>query len=493
MNVDDLFAYSTTKSIKIRDARLGLLHYTLMFFIFVYILVYQLIYNLGYLKFAAAQNSVRLTLQEPTKSCNPNDSDCQDSFVPISHLPYCCAPNSSCKLDDEGCHCDYRPSFKDYNCTWLSGDDAVVIKETSIMVTTFTHEYSQKLNASCFTSFPDAGDTCDKLWIVESRALVFTADVEAYTMLIDHSVMSPASGLATTSREMKGMLFVDPTVADSNEAADIQHGLCQSRADAVNAPFGGQATDSAPCYLKPKDAQGLDYFEVGTLLQAMGVSLEGSSYPGSNHSARYEGFTGNIVIEYSNTRLWHGLETNISYIYRPSAMPQSTYKSTAITSTSLDGSQRLKRDMHGMLFEVKPGGDLAIFDFTQLLLQLTTSLTLLAMATIGVNILAQYVLSKRHYYVEALCEQTADFHHLSFLESQSESQIQEELRRRHLPNAGTKEGMILRLLESGFSPPARSGDSLQSGVVPNTSTTGGQSPGAAGSSGSLGQPLAQSE
>ena len=79
----------------------------------------------GYLKFNDAQNTVRLTLQEPTAGCNPNDTGCkacvhvltvagrpsaafysldrcQDSFAPLSHLPYCCAQNSSCKTNDDG-------------------------------------------------------------------------------------------------------------------------------------------------------------------------------------------------------------------------------------------------------------------------------------------------------------------------------------------------------------------------------------------------------
>ena len=75
-----------------------------MFFIVVYILVYQLIGNLGtcvlqlgcmtcpfctrcwwsgYLKFNDAQNTVRLTLQEPTADCNPNDVGCKDTACAI--------------------------------------------------------------------------------------------------------------------------------------------------------------------------------------------------------------------------------------------------------------------------------------------------------------------------------------------------------------------------------------------------------------------------
>jgi len=464
MDTDDLFAYSTTKNIKIRDARLGLLHYCLMFVIVVYIIIYQLIGHLGYLKFAAAENAVRLTLQEPTVGCNPNDSACMDQFTPIDQLAYCCAQNSSCQQGTDGsCRCDYRPNFKDYDCTWLGGEEAAVIWQSSLMVTTFIHEYNQVLNTSCFSSFPTAGNNCANLWISESGPQVFTADVEEFTILIDHSVQSPSSGLATTSREMKGMLYVGGTGSGFNKAKDIQDGLCRSRKDAVNAPSGGSPTDVAPCYLEPQDAGGLDFFAVGTLLQAMGVSLEEESYPGSGHSVRYEGLTASLVIEYSNSQNWHGLKENISYVYKPSVIPRSTFKTAVLVPQGPSGSQqRLKKDQHGILFEVKAGGELAVFDFTQLLLQLTTSLTLLAMAAVAVNLLAQYVLSKRHYYAEALYENTAEFNHLSFLERQPDAQIQNELRQRNLPDTGSKYRMILRLLEYGWTPPAREASSLNS-------------------------------
>eukprot|EP00913_Durusdinium_trenchii_P006481 g6092.t1 len=331
----------------------------------------------GYLKFNDAQNTVRLTLQEPTQGCNPNDT----------------------------------------------GTDASVIRESSIVVATFIHEYDQSLNTTCFNSYPSAANNCDDLWLIQEKASLFAADVEAFTMLIDHSVTSPKSGLATTSRQMQGMLFVGDNGND------------------------GDVTDHSPCYVPPNSADGLDYFSVGTLLQATGVTLEGESYPGSGHSARYEGLTINLLIDYSNSRDWHGLQPNISYLYKPSVVPQnsglqlcgyyvSTFKTTLLSPSSLNGQQMLKKDIHGH--------PLAVFDFTQLLLQLTTSLTLLALATVGVNILAQYVLRYRHYYSEALYDRTADFDNISFLESQSDNHLRQELEDRNLPTSGTRERMILR-------------------------------------------------
>lgn len=453
VDVSDLFAYSTTKYIKIRDARLGLLHYGLMFLIVVYILVYQLIGKLGYLKFNDAQNTVRLTLQEPTQNCNPNDADCKDSFSSLSSLPYCCAQNSSCSFNADGsCSCDYRTSFKDYNCTWLSGSDASVTRESSIVVATFVHEYTQLLNSTCFSSYPSAANACDHLWVADGEASVFAADVESFTLLIDHSVTSPKSGLATTSRQMQGMLFVGDNGNDDSSAKAIKDALCQSSGNAVTAPEGGSSTNKSPCYIPPSTAVGLDYFSIGTLLQATGVTLEGESYPGSGHSARYEGLTINLLIDYSNSKDWHGLQTNISYLYKPSVVPQSTFKTTSLSPMSLNGSKRLKKDIHGVLFEVRPSGQLAVFDFTQLLLQLTTSLTLLALSTVGVNILAQYVLRYRHYYSEALYDRTADFDNISFLEAQPDEALRKELRDRNLPTTGTRERMILRLMEYGYRP-----------------------------------------
>lgn len=442
-DVDDLFAYTTTKSIKIRDARLGLLHYSLMFLIVLYILVYQLIAKNGYLRFSPAQNSVRLTLQEPTNNCNPNKPDCQDSFVPVSQLPYCCAKNSSCRATPgDSCSCSFRPSFSNYNCTWMGGDAASIVQESSIMVTTLVHQYNQTLNASCFEGFPTASGSCSKVWIVDSDAIFFIANIEAFTVLVDHSVSSPTNGLAISSRQMSGMLYVAG-------GSDMQRQLCASRSDAVDSAVGGSATDGAPCYLPPDKADGLDVFSVGVLLQAMGVSLEDRSYSGSGHSVRYEGLTASLVIEYSNTRPWKGLD-DTRYIYKPSIIPQSTYKTTQLES--FGRNRRRKSDLHGVLLDVQPGGSLAVFDLTQALVQLTTSLTLLAMATIGVNILAQYVLRLRHYYSEALYERTADFGGLSALEDQPDDAIDEELRRRHLPTSGSKYRRILRLLEDGFQP-----------------------------------------
>ncbi len=43
-SLDDLLSYSTVKLVRLRDKRLGLLHYTIMLLIFAYIVGYDLLY-----------------------------------------------------------------------------------------------------------------------------------------------------------------------------------------------------------------------------------------------------------------------------------------------------------------------------------------------------------------------------------------------------------------------------------------------------------------
>ncbi|CAE8628376.1 unnamed protein product [Polarella glacialis] len=459
---DSLFAYTTHKKVKIRDARLGMLHYSLILSIVFYIVVYQLIRQLGYLKFIAAQNTVRLKLWQPTANCDPNDASCEDSFTPSSQLHYCCSQNSSCKKEDGECGCDYSgTSFPTYECTWLSGGDAGSVHQSSISVATFTEEYFQTLDSSCFSSFPDAAPSCSKVWNISRGKKVFTADVEEFTLLLDHSVVS-ASGIVKTSRTMDGMLYVG-TAGDtrsSSRAKDIQNQLCSSRPDAMTEAIDGSPTSTAPCFLKPEQtSRGLDYFKVGVLLQAMGVSLEEESYEGSGKQNRLDGLAANIVIEYSNSLPWYGMR-NISYVYKPSEIPGSTYETNSLMWTDLKGSSRKKRKQSGILFEVRPGGTLATFNFTQLLFQLTTSITLLAMATVGVDILAQYVLQHRHFYGEALCDDDdIDFDQLRYLEEQDDKVILGELRGMNLQETGTKHRRILRLLAHGWNQAPASEDS----------------------------------
>ena len=64
---------------------------------------------------------------------------------------------------------------------------------------------------------------------------------------------------------------------------------------------------------------------------------------------------------------------------------------------------------HGIKIDLVQSGDLGAFSFAQLLISLTTSLTLLAMATVITDYIALYFLPDKEKYDEAKYEWTEDF------------------------------------------------------------------------------------
>lgn len=433
MDVDDLFAYSTNKLVKIRDSRLGILHYFMMFCIIVYIAIYQLICLGGYLKFSDAQNIVRLTLQQPTqkhkgKSCNPDSSSCEDNFAPLGTLPYCWELNRT-----------HQKGLGTYNCSYMDGAEAAAIRANSIVMTTAVHTYRQSMNASC----SPGADTCTKLWIIQEDVKTYIADPESFTLLIAQSVT--ASGVDVDIAKMDGFLYVD-------RGSTRQDELCAGPA-AVDGLWYGRPTSKAPCYIRPSRVLGHDFFSIGVLLDAMGISLDDASDAKDvNETKRYAGLVVNVKITYSNFRFFLlGAQSNIRYFYGLTPIKGSTYSETRLLVTSLQDS-REKQDLHGVLFQVQAGGTLATFDFTQMLLQLTTSLALVAVATTIVNILAQYVLAYSPFYKQEIYHTTADFSDLRVANVMPDEQLEVELEQRGLPRNGTRVEKILRLLHNGWTP-----------------------------------------
>lgn len=441
---DDVFVYDAPKTIRIRDSRLGLLQYGMMLLIAAYIIVWQLIRGNSYLMYRSPTVSTRMSLQQPTdpKSCSPKDPNCHDSFKRVADLPYCCTPACTYKADNSSCSCPWR-RFTNYKCQYVDGVGGTQIYPNDIVINTFRHEYTQELNASC------GQEGCSKLWITSGAQDRFMADVEDFTLLVDHAVQNQELGIARTSREMEGWLLVNGT-------HELQQQLCSSTNTSMTAPFYGERTTKAPCYLKPNstDKDGLDYFTVRTLMMAMGLTLEGESYEGSGHSLRYEGLTVTLKIHYFDTWPWHGVlrdgngRTKVLYVYSLVPLKDNPYKVSDLIYSKYP-EERIRRDMHGIYLSAMPEGELGIFDAQTLLLTVTTSLTLLAIAATVVRYIAMYFLKQRNYYKEMLIHVSADFSDVRDLEAKTDEEIQEILKEKGLPRTGSRVQQILSILDAG--------------------------------------------
>jgi len=441
-DVDDLFAYSTIKRVTIRDARLGVLFYTLTFLVAIYIFIYQLFGQGGYLAFAVPTNSVRITLQQPTaldgKPCNPNQASCLDNFTSPAVLPYCWAP--------------HRPvqnvsgiSYNTLNCSYMDGTDVTALHGTSILMATAVHAYTQQLNPECETSFgSSASPTCQKLWQAEGDAEWYVVDPEQFTLLVDHTATAP--GIEVDPRQTTGYLYV----ADGGSRQDR---FCKENGGIADMWSASKAS-GAPCYVAPNKVGTADYFHVGFLLESMGISLDEVS-PTSTAAhpelRRISGMVVRIVVEYHNFRHFRlGVQSAVHYVYKLTALPGSTYKETRTVNTGYP-TQRVKQDLHGVLFNLQSGGFLARFDFTEMLVQLTTSLALLAVATTVVNILAQYVLKYSPFYKRTMYTTSPDFSDLRAADALSDAELERELGRMGQRTGGDRVNQVMRLLAAGWS------------------------------------------
>eukprot|EP00747_Dinoflagellata_sp_TGD_P033759 gnl/TRDRNA2_/TRDRNA2_136826_c0_seq3.p1 gnl/TRDRNA2_/TRDRNA2_136826_c0~~gnl/TRDRNA2_/TRDRNA2_136826_c0_seq3.p1 ORF type:complete len:340 (-),score=45.75 gnl/TRDRNA2_/TRDRNA2_136826_c0_seq3:55-1074(-) len=312
-----------------------------------------------------------------------------------------------------------------------------------MLVETFESRYKQVLNGSCSEDKND-GTGCTKLWDITDSSSVFVSGIENFTILIDHTVQQQELGIFKTAREMTGYLMVNGTTS-------LQQELCASREDAKDSAWYGNPTQKAPCYIRRDSVNdGLEVFRLDTLLKAMGLDLDTASFRGSNHSLRYEGMIVTLQIQYFNTWPWHGLIGEVSYIYNLVPVAKNPYKSTDLVWTNYPTS-RTKRDMHGILLSAVGAGRLGGFSATNLLVQLTTSLTLLAISSFLVTSLAIYVLKHRPYYKELLYQTSVDFSDVRELEGKPTQEINSLLQGRNLSTGGSLECRIMRLLEDGWA------------------------------------------
>ncbi len=327
--------------------------------------------------------TVRFSLQQPTMSCDPlTNATCQNAFRPMSAIPYC--SQSSAPL----------PSAQP--CAYWDGVQASSVQQASMLITTRVTELQQSLACAPQSN----ASNCAQLWVSTAPQVTqYVANIEDFTVLMDHSAQAPSLDLIASSRSVSGWLHVP-----NNNA------LC-AQLPAVDVVDRTTRVTSAPCLVVPNNTippTGLDVFALSSLLAAADVTLDGTSAVKASSTLRYSGVVIVVNVEYTNVYHWVGAGTPY-YTYRLTLLPGANAK-TVDASYPSDRSRRTVLNQHGIRLTVIETGRLGAFDTTQLLLRLTTSLSLLAVATVIVDSLALYCLARRQQYKAAKFEDTAEFH-----------------------------------------------------------------------------------
>ncbi|EAL63456.2 hypothetical protein DDB_G0288061 [Dictyostelium discoideum AX4] len=338
---DSLFSYSTIKIVRIRDKRLGILHFAFLIGIILYIIVGTIFLQKKYLVLESPIGSIRTSLMAP--SVKPTDLPyCLKNGTDTSYDGY---PNKPCQYWDEYLVL-YPPS-----------------EESSMFITTRCTQETQSTVNGCNLSEP----TC--VYNTTSSSDFYIANVENFTILLDHTLSAPSLGIQYNGAQLNGQLL---------------------------------DTDGNPMSLPPPNIVGVkgspDIMSLQGVLTAAGVeSLDSQGLANKSRTIRDDGILILCFITYSNTYTYN--TGNYHYTYQFKLVQNTKYKIVEPVFTK-DVEDRYIFDRHGVRIIFIQTGQLGQFDFQTMLLTFVSGIGLVTAASLIVDIIATRIMPQRSRYQE---------------------------------------------------------------------------------------------
>jgi len=215
-DVDELLAYQTPKVVRIKDRALGMLKYIFMLIIFCYVFVFQLAYKGSHFQLDQLSGVARVQLQHPTKRCNPMDVGCLANYSSLQQLPYCKQYTGT------------NRSAIQSECQYFDALDLLIPMDSGYLVPSFIETYDQlpscKPNASNNFKCDNKYEFVDKEGSAqkdsgraEPRGQFFVADVEHFTLLVDHSFRVDTGSVEYDDYKMQGHWLDCSSRAQTNQ------------------------------------------------------------------------------------------------------------------------------------------------------------------------------------------------------------------------------------------------------------------------------------
>ena len=409
-DLDIVFSYATARFMIIKDRRLGFLNLICKVGIVIYV-VLQLWMEGSYLFDQTIRGSGRFTLSQPTSNCThaqredptvspycipchtpdpPAGTECYDAFPNVTSLAYCRQSELPYKKVKKMCR------FEESAAT-------AMVFQSSLLVSTKGVELQQTKTCSANPQDPLYKDgVCDKVYNTTSRDTFYYADIRNFSVNIYHSLEFPER---VTNRDIDGALYVgvDPWKKKNSDA------VCARNPDAMSSFPNGYLTDISPCYIPPvKAADGSDQYVLNEILAAGQVSLDHDTI-GPNKTVRSVGTTIIFGVEYLNWKKWEVMtrHTRPRYVYHITPLYNNTFESTEAIYDEYPKTRTLLL-RSGVRIVAVQSGSLRSFAFSQLLITLATSLTLLAITTTIVDIISTNLMSNSQLYKDYKFQETPD-------------------------------------------------------------------------------------
>ncbi|CAK0906872.1 unnamed protein product [Prorocentrum cordatum] len=466
VDVDRVFAYPTPKVVSIQDRTLGIVKYSLMLLIFCYVAVYQMAYMGEHFEMSAVEGISRQQWKHPTKNgCNPSHVDCVADFTPVTALPYCRQ------------HSGGNTTSANTSCRYFDAYGLPVSMPKGVLMPTYIETYKQRVECppgaeDCEMTYRyvnDEGQLENGTGKAVPISAAYVADVEDFTLLIDHSfrtvngkmasqashmegsyracratsgtaswISGGALGVASQARHTecttqplpcvhpgcrraRGSFFALPRRIGTPHVSVVQSSLRHreqsvrpTQSLALDADSEQTMTDTATlaatsALLEPVafSIEAGDVFSLRTLLAMAGETLDDADVQGE--PLRRRGGALVVGIEYHNLRRWSLFSTQDPPEYTVSATLSSTDKFKHRYAYGEDQNGRMLKSLYGVYVVVEQSGQLAFFDITHSLLILTTALGLLVLANTLTDFLALYILPRKDEYYKCKYEETDDF------------------------------------------------------------------------------------
>eukprot|EP00038_Savillea_parva_P003044 m.120417 g.120417 ORF g.120417 m.120417 type:complete len:462 (-) comp11053_c2_seq1:262-1647(-) len=387
-DIDDAFAFTTPKSVRIRDYRLGVLNYGLQFIIFLYIIVYAIFINQGYNEFEPIfPGAVAVSARRDTSADTAN-----------GNYDYCCysaalggtqndwSANTVCSgvvtatdvnfqsTTDGAFPCLYWP---DDHAVFQVGLDTSIALATRVGISTVTRCSLDAYYESCGASSSSTDET-----------MFYIAGIEHFTLRITHGVAGQA---------------VD--VSGQNVGADrIKGRLLNRNGNAITVATSDDAGNPGTEFT----AQYGDQMTVSEILSAASIDLDARRSDPSNSSRtstiRWDGINVVMYIEYG----LKPLTKSLSYDYKPRILSDLEYKVEELVSDENSTSQ-VVYNRHAIRLLLVQTGRLGQFSFQALLITLVSALGLLAVSATIVNLIMTKLLPMAPFYKFSKVEVTEDF------------------------------------------------------------------------------------
>ncbi|KAF9966337.1 cytochrome c oxidase subunit 1 [Mortierella alpina] len=385
---DHFFSYETFKVLRVHDRRLGGLYRLFQATILLYI-ASSIIYQQRYLKTENVINgAVRVTLKAPADGVATPD--------------YCSSTPVSCLHWDEN------------DILYEPGVDGALIT-TRAQITQYGPFANQSIVAGisnqCDINLPTvAGCDPDRAPSTLLLPTSLVADIERFTLMLEHSIRGQASGVQIRSGNMdSGVLRNSRTGEVAKVFTDeFRHVPASALAnkDATPLSTASPISQSTDDHAKTVHLAG-DVMTVGEFLRAAGVDLDelsASPTAAVNETVRSSGVVVIVVIQYA-AKGWN--PNRISYEYLPKAIPDQEYK-VIETIRDFRAGSRVEINRHGIRILFSQAGQLGQFSLMTLLTNLVAAVALFKVANIIVELLMLRLHPQKKTFTRAKFASTKD-------------------------------------------------------------------------------------